>query len=116
VSARAKSPAVRAGRRILIIEDEPFLLSTLRDYFVRKGYEVQSALNGVDGLMALRKNRPDLVLLDLRIPGGGEVRGQIRSAASAIPVIIVSGNEGTATVEATLDVQAFCRHCSSRAS
>jgi DNA-binding response OmpR family regulator len=54
--------------KILIIDDEPALLSVLTDEFTQQGFEVITAKNGEDGLKLALKNQPDLVLLDIIMP------------------------------------------------
>ena len=54
--------------KILIVDDEPALLSALVDKFTRTGFTVIIAENGREGLKAALKNRPDLILLDIIMP------------------------------------------------
>lgn len=53
---------------LLLIEDDLVLLRMYQDLLQEHGYEVHTALNGEDGLEKARKERPDLILLDLRMP------------------------------------------------
>ena len=82
---------------ILIIEDEPELVQVLRTYLERAGYRVLTAYKGDSGLAAWQNNRPDLVILDLNLPGmdGLDVARAIRRQADT-PIIMV-----TARVEET---------------
>src|SRR5579871_321275 len=54
--------------KILIVEDEPAMVSGLRDNFEFEGYEVISAADGVEGLERALKDSPDLVVLDVMMP------------------------------------------------
>ena len=83
--------------KILIIEDELELVKVLRSYLENAGFSVVSALRGDTGLAAWQNEAPDLVLLDLSLPGldGIEVTKAIRKTA-ATPIIII-----TARVEDT---------------
>ena len=54
--------------RILVVEDEPAMVSGLRDNFEFEGYEVISAADGVEGLERALKDSPDLVVLDVMMP------------------------------------------------
>ncbi|HSB65874.1 MAG TPA: response regulator transcription factor [Anaerolineales bacterium] len=65
---------------LLIIEDEPELVRVLRSYLEQAGYHVLSALRGDIGLTSWEEKRPDLVILDLNLPGmdGLEVARRIR--------------------------------------
>lgn len=83
--------------KILIIEDELELVKVLRSYLENAGFSVVNALRGDTGLAAWQNEAPDLVLLDLSLPGldGIEVTKTIRKTA-ATPIIII-----TARVEDT---------------
>lgn len=79
---------------ILIIEDDPLSVKMGNMILSRAGYNVLSAMNGFLGLKLARKERPDLILLDLMLPGmdGFEILSQLRSnpETAAIPVLILS--------------------------
>lgn len=84
-------------RRILVIEDEPDIHEVL-DYNLRAaGYEVVSAVRGLDGLRLVREHRPDLVLLDLMLPDipGTEVCRAIRDNPSTrgLPVVMLTARQ-----------------------
>ncbi|MCO5994352.1 response regulator transcription factor [Actinoallomurus rhizosphaericola] len=76
---------------ILLIEDDPLVRRGLQLALCRHGHDVRTADTGEDGLRALRSATPDLVVLDLMLPGidGIEVCRRIR-AAGAVPVIILT--------------------------
>lgn len=57
-----------AKKHVLIVEDDQFLVRALTDKLTRSGYEVASAIDGEKGLEAMRKQFPDLILLDLVMP------------------------------------------------
>ena len=79
-------------RKILVVDDEARLTSLLQEYFTRRGFAVLTAKNGREALERLDKDRPALVLLDIRIPGmdGVEVLRQIKARAPQVEVIIVT--------------------------
>ncbi|MDD5589668.1 MAG: response regulator [Candidatus Portnoybacteria bacterium] len=83
-------------KKILIIEDEKVLLEILQKKLTIQGYEVFVSYNGEEGIAALRKEKPDLVLLDLVMPkkDGFEVLKEINEnpELSQIPVIIISNS------------------------
>ncbi len=56
-------------RRIVCIEDHPEMIELIRLILERRGFEVEGATGGQEGLDAARRNPPDLVLLDLMMPG-----------------------------------------------
>lgn len=55
-------------KKILIVEDELAYLKLLRDQLGLKGYQVLEAVNGEEGLAIIKKEKPDMVLLDIRMP------------------------------------------------
>lgn len=79
------------GKRVLIIEDEPKLAAVLRDYLIADGASVDIVDHGDDALPALRLSVPDLVLLDLMLPGtdGLTICRELR-LFSTVPVIMVT--------------------------
>jgi DNA-binding response OmpR family regulator len=81
-------------RRILCIEDEPEMIDLIRLILSRKGFEVLGASGGEDGIYKVRREKPDLVLLDLMMPfvDGWEVYQQMKAdeATKNIPVIVVT--------------------------
>jgi DNA-binding response OmpR family regulator len=81
-------------KHILCIEDEPEMIDLIRLILSRRGFEVEGAAGGMDGLKKVREKRPDLVLLDLMMPDmdGWEVYQQMKAdeATRHIPVIVVT--------------------------
>jgi len=57
------------SKRILIVEDKEDLRAMLRDYLTASGYEVAEALDGVEAVALARSQRPDLILMDIQLPG-----------------------------------------------
>ena len=88
---------------VLVIEDDPLAARLLEHQLSAEGYHVSVALNGLQGLRVCRAERPDLVLLDLMLPGmdGFEVLSQIRSdpRTAEIPVVVVSAKTDPADQE-----------------
>ena len=80
-------------RKILTIDDDHNLRESIVFYFEDCGYLVEEASTGKEGLAKARETEPDVILLDLRMPGmdGIQVLRKIASSAVDIPVIIVSG-------------------------
>ena len=101
----APSAGARQSRvkRILIVEDEPALIDILIEHFIDSPYEVDTATNGIDAMAAVASERPDVVLLDIKMPGmdGIEVLKRIMKADPSISVIMVTGvSEVPVTAEA----------------
>ena len=76
---------------ILIIEDEPELVKVLRSYFEKAGFDVETAYRGDTGLSIWDHKRPDLVLLDLNLPGmdGIDVAREIRRKENT-PIVMLT--------------------------
>jgi CheY-like chemotaxis protein len=83
------------GRKILVIDDEPDIISFLTTLLQDHGYETCSAKNGEEGWEKVRKEIPDLICLDLLMPqkSGVKLYGQIRKDPTLqhIPVIMITG-------------------------
>ncbi len=81
-------------RRVLCIEDEPEMIDLIRLILERKGFEVIGAVGGQEGLDTVRREKPDLVLLDLMMPDvdGWEVYRQMKAddELNSIPVVVVT--------------------------
>src|ERR671939_422706 len=93
-----------AKSRILVIDDEAAIRESLRMTLEYEGYEFMAAATGQEGLALVEREAPDLVLLDVKMPGmdGIEVLDRLRGMNEALPVIVVSGHGTISTaVEAT---------------
>jgi len=84
-------------KKILVVDDEPKIAEICQDYLKAAGFEVITAMTGPDGLSAARREKPDLVVLDLMLPGmdGLDVCRALRRE-SDVPIIML-----TARVEET---------------
>ena len=90
--------------RILVIDDESAIRNSLKMTLEYEGYDCLLAATGPEGLTLLEREAPDLVLLDVKMPGmdGLEVLERIRAANETIPVVVVSGHGTISTaVDAT---------------
>ena len=79
--------------RILVVEDNPKNLKLVRDVLTYSGHEVIEATSGEDGVRLAAEESPDLILMDLQLPGidGAEALRQIRvSGNSDVPVVAVT--------------------------
>jgi len=81
-------------KKILIVDDEVDMLSLLETRLSAAGYSVIKAADGKEGLRLARKERPDMIILDIMMPGlgGGEVAEILKSDSSTkeIPVIFLT--------------------------
>ena len=102
---RVGSPQV--ATHILLIEDDANIRASLGMFLRQAGYEVSEAGSGEDGLTTFSERSPDVVLVDLLLPGvdGFEVTRQLRRA-SDVPVIIVSAHTATNEIVAGLEAGA----------
>jgi two-component system KDP operon response regulator KdpE len=93
--------------RILVVDDEPQLLRALATNLKARGYEVDRAATGEAALMLAASHHPDLVVLDLGLPGidGLEVIAGLRGWSS-IPIVVLSVREREADKVAALDAGA----------
>lgn len=79
--------------RILIVDDEPDMRLAVRNVLRLRGYEIQEAGDGPAALEMARASRPDLVLLDMRLPGmdGIEVLEGLKKIDETVPVVMITG-------------------------
>lgn len=83
------------GKTILIVEDEQSIVDILSFILVKEGYDTLEALDGPTGLQLALEQNPDLVLLDLMLPGmsGFEVCERIRAAGCGVPIVMLTARE-----------------------
>ena len=92
--------------RVLVIDDELEVALLLHDALTVFGYTVKMAVTGPEGLNLVPVFKPDVVLLDLWLPGapGEEVLRQIRQRDPALPVVIITGNRDPQVARAVLEM------------
>jgi DNA-binding response OmpR family regulator len=80
-----------SGETILVVDDEPTIVEVVELYLLREGFKVLTAADGNAALSAVQQQRPDLVVLDLMLPGmsGLDVTRQLR-AGGALPIIMLT--------------------------
>jgi len=85
------------AKKILVVDDEPSLVRMISQVLSDKGYEVLQANNGQEALRLLFAKKPDLVLLDVVMPGmdGWQTCSRIRDISPAIPIIMLTGQRKT---------------------
>jgi two-component system cell cycle response regulator DivK len=95
--------------RILVVEDNPKNLKLVRDVLTYAGYEVVEATSGEEGVRRALETVPDLILMDLQLPGidGAEALRQIRMSEKQVPVVAVTAfamnNDRTRAFDAGFD-------------
>ena len=79
-------------KKILLVDDEESILLLYNEEFVDEGYTVVSAMNGEEALEKFQSDKPDIVILDIQMPGmnGIEVLRQMKMMDATIPVILSS--------------------------
>jgi len=94
--------------KVLVVDDDPVILRLLRVNFEMGGYDVVTAGDGAEGLLAARAEHPDIVVCDVMMPN---VDGLAMAAAlkadphlAAIPVVLLSAKAQNADVDAGLEV------------
>lgn len=82
------------SKTILLVEDDQFLSNLLKNRFLKEGFEVLAAKNSDEAIISLETNNPDLIIVDIILPGksGFEIIEAIASLpkASRVPIIIFS--------------------------
>jgi len=98
---------VNTAERILVVDDEPQIRRVMKTALASSGYEAYEARTGEEALESLRTDHPDLILLDINMPGMGGMAAcrQIR-AVSEVPIIILSVRDSEHDKIAALDAGA----------
>jgi CheY-like chemotaxis protein/MinD-like ATPase involved in chromosome partitioning or flagellar assembly len=82
-------------KKILIIEDDPMALRLTEYALQQHGYQVLTTCNGLEGIIAAQKEAPDLIILDIMLPGidGFEVCKRLRAGVrtASVPILVISG-------------------------
>ena len=96
VSPATAQTAARAKRRVLVVDDEENVVHLVASALRFDGYEAVTADNGNSALAAVAEYDPDLVVLDVMMPGldGHAVLQHLRAAGSAVPVIFLTARDG----------------------
>ena len=104
-----EEPRANSPMKVLIVDDEVFIRESLSIFLEDEGFEVITAENGRIGVEKFIKNKPDIVILDLRMPemSGMEVIQKIREITDLVPIIIVSGNNEVSDAVEALRIGAW---------
>lgn len=81
-----------ATSRILVVDDDPAILSTVKEFLQLEGYGVQTATNGAEALAVLKTRNHSLILLDMRLPllDGWEVARRIHEDPRRPPIVVMT--------------------------
>jgi two-component system alkaline phosphatase synthesis response regulator PhoP len=95
-------------KRILLVDDEAKIVQGLKPYFRQAGFEVFTAYDGPEALRAARRDQPDIIVLDLMLPGmdGLEVARALRREGNAVPIIMLTARVEEADKLAGLELGA----------
>jgi DNA-binding response OmpR family regulator len=82
-------------RRVLVVDDEPHIRAVLRGYLEADGFAVSEAADGEDAVRQVRQDAPDLVLLDVMLPGidGIEALRQVRTFSDVYVILVTARTE-----------------------
>ncbi len=87
------------GKKVLLIEDEPNIIEAVSFILSRDGWEVKTHSNGHDAMEAVRRRAPDIVILDVMLPGksGFDILGEIRADPefAGVPVLMLTARGQT---------------------
>lgn len=94
------------AKKILVVDDDKLIRESLAAMLRNQGHVVVEAADGQEGIKVAEKERPDLVITDIRMPvlDGSEMIKQLRSQdyGSHLPIIVLSNDETTNTINVTL--------------
>jgi CheY-like chemotaxis protein len=97
-------------KRILVIDDDPGILESVRAILEGNGYAVDTAISGEDGIRSFQEKKPDLVLCDMmmeRIDEGTKVAAHIKKSDSKVPVFLLSSISNATASNIELDKIGF---------
>ena len=98
------------AHRLLIVDDDPDIVETLKKRLIKEQYEVSTAFDGEEALLKVKEDNPDIILLDLMLPkiNGFEVLKEIREKHRDKwrPVIIISAKNELESVKQCYDLEA----------
>jgi len=82
------------GGRVLVVDDEEHVTEIIEEYFTSLGYEVDIAHDGADALRRAVAVRPDVVLLDINMPGvtGDEALNRLHAIDPTVPIVMLTAN------------------------
>ncbi|MDD5495529.1 MAG: response regulator [Candidatus Omnitrophica bacterium] len=96
--------------RIIAIDDEAEFIDMLKNYFAPRGYDIEVALRGASGIELVKDKKPDVVLMDLKMPGidGDEVLKLLKSMQPSSKIIFITAyDDGGKTKERLLKTGAY---------
>jgi DNA-binding response OmpR family regulator len=92
----------RGANKILVIDDDKTVVATISAVLRAAGYQVVTALDPVQGFMAARREKPQVIVLDLMMPAGGGMQLLSKLSSGKTPVVVI-----TALTEANVEADAI---------
>ena len=99
---------MRPGTRVLVVEDDPYIAELVQMELEHRGLEVRCAADGPSGIEAVGRFRPDVIVLDIMLPGmdGVGVLKRLRSDGNRVPVIMLTARDAPMDKVHSLDLGA----------
>ena len=100
--------SIQGAGNILVVDDESDVRELLKKFLTRRGYDVKTASDGRAALEAVRSGKPDIVLLDIRLPemDGLTVLEKLREESNTVAIITMSGVADEDTARRSLELGA----------
>lgn len=108
-AAPAHPDVARAQATILIVDDEAEIRELVGEFLQRRGYRIKTAADGEAALAMILREPPDLVLLDIYMPGinGVDVLRRLKEAGSSVGVIMLTASQDEPLLKTAMDLGAF---------
>ena len=96
----------KLNKKILIAEDDKSLLAALQEKFTNEGFSVVTALDGEEGIIVAEKEKPDLLLLDIRMPkiDGITMARKLKEAGINVPIIFLTNLDDVKHISEAIEV------------
>jgi len=96
-------------KKIVLIDDDKSTAESISSYLIENGYDVSIAFNGWDGLEAIKRTKPDLIISDIKMPklGGIELYYVLKGLKINTPVIFISAYEDPKNLNRDLEIFAY---------
>lgn len=97
--------------KVLVVDDDPMVLRAVTDSCAQMGFDVVTAINGLQALNSAAEHRPDVLVIDVHLPevDGLSVLAYLSEAAKSVPhVIVMTGRAGGQVIELCSGFDAFC--------
>lgn len=109
VSDPAENKVLSVPPRLLVVDDDPAYRNLISEFIQPDGYQVLTAMDGLDALSHLVEPLPDLIITDLRMPrmSGFELARIIRERFQNLPVIVMSGEFGEDELPSQVPADAY---------